>query len=112
MNFPPGLFPDTITRRRQAPGARNEFGEFEPGEVTEAELSASIQPLSLKDADEVGGVKVSHRLSVHVPEPGALAAAFDEAPADVVIVDGSEFVVEESQSWRGSHTRAILLRES
>ena len=78
----------------------------------ETALRASVQPLSLEDSDFAGGVSVSHRLTVFVPQPGALSAAFDEALADTVIVDGDEYVVEQSQSWRRSHTRAILLRET
>ena len=105
-------FPDTITRKRTAPGRYNQYGEYEPGMVTETELRASLQPMSLKDADFAGGVQVSHRLSVHVPEPGALSAAFEDDAADRVVVGGLAYAVEESQSWRGSHTRAILLRET
>ena len=41
----------------------------------------------------------------------ALAAAFEAAGADKVIVDGAVFVVEESRTWR-SFSRATLLRES
>ena len=77
---------------------RNDFGVFVPGTVEETTFRASIQPLGLEDADHAGGVQVSHRLNVYVPEPDALAAAFDEANADTVIVDGLEYSVEESQS--------------
>ena len=105
-------FPDTITRRREGASTTNDFGEFVPGAITESELRASVQPMSLEDSDFAGGVSVSHRLSVYVPAPRALAAAFEDAQADSVVVDGLEYVVEESQSWRGSHTRATLLRET
>ena len=108
----PARFPDTITRRRRGPDVINDFGELEPGVVTEMPLRASVQPMTLEDADFAGGVSVSSRLTVYVPQPSALAAAFDDRGADTVIVDGLEYVVEESQSWRGSHTRAILLRET
>ena len=108
----PRRFPHTITRRRQGAGRVNDFGEFVPGALTETDLRASVQPMTLEDSDFAGGVSVSHRLSVFVPQPGALAAAFEEAEADTVIVDGLEYIVEESQSWRGSHTRATLLRET
>ena len=40
-------FPDTVTRKRQLPGAFNDFGEFEPGATEEVELRASVQPISL-----------------------------------------------------------------
>ena len=40
-------FPDTVTRKRQAAGAFNDFGEFEPGAVEEVELRANVQPISL-----------------------------------------------------------------
>ena len=104
-------FPDTITRKRQAPGTRNRFGEFVPGEVTTTELRASIQPISLEDEDVLEGERLLERLKVYVPEPDALIAAFGDRQADKVDVDGGvDFVVEQSKSWRGSHTRAILLR--
>ena len=112
MKLPARRFPDTVTRKRETPGHRNQYGEYVPGMVEETDLRASVQPMTLEDADFVGGVQVSHRLSVYVPEPGALSAAFEDAAADKVVVDGHEFVVESSQSWRGSHTRAILLRET
>ena len=41
----------------------------------------------------------------------ALAAAFEAAGADRVIIDGVEFVVESSQNWR-SYSRATILRET
>ena len=45
--------------------------------------------------------------------PGAaLRAAFEDSVADRVIVDGAEYVVEESRFWARSHTRATVLRET
>ena len=41
-----------------------------------------------------------------------LVAAFDDRGADTVELAGDIFVVEESQLWRDSHTRAVLLRET
>ena len=112
MTLSPRLFPDTITRRRTTGGGFNEFGEPIEGVVTETELRANVQPMTLEDSDFAGGVSVSERLSVYVPAAAALSAAFDDGDADVVVVDGDTFIVESSQSWRGSHTRAILLRET
>ena len=112
MNLSARRFPDTITRRRQTPGYRNEFGRFIPGTTVETELSASVQPLSLTDDDVPEGARLSHRLRVYIPEPNALAAAFNDAEADKAVVDGETFTVEESMTWRGHHTRAVLLRET
>lgn len=103
-------FPHTIVRKRETPGHRNEFGEFVPGAVQETALRANVQPLSLEDEDVIEGSRLDERLKVFVPEPDALVAAFDDRQADAVLVDGVEFTVEKSRSWRGSHTRAILLR--
>lgn len=104
-------FPDTIIRRRQAPGAYNSAGEWTPGAVTETELRASVQPLALEDTDLVAGADLTERRKVYVPEADALRAAADDAMADEVEVDGVRFVVEESRSWPGSpHTRATILR--
>lgn len=106
-------FPDTITRKRQAPGDYNDYGEFVEGAVTETDFRASVQPLGLEDKDLVEGARFSHRLKVFVPVPGALAAAFEDREADTVLVNGGEdeYVVEESATWRRHHTMATLLRE-
>ena len=107
----PRRFPHRIVRRRQEPGTTNAFGEFVPGAVTEVEFAASVQPLSLDDADIAGGVSLQERWVVFVPEADALRAAFDDREADQVVFAATTFVVEESRSWQGSHTRATLLRE-
>ena len=41
-----------------------------------------------------------------------LAAAFDDRGADEVEYAGVIYIVEESQLWRGSYCRAVLLRET
>ena len=41
----------------------------------------------------------------------ALAAAFEAAGADRVIIDGVEYIVETSENWR-SYSRATILRET
>ena len=73
---------------------------------------ASVQPLTLEDSNNAGGVAVSERLSVLVPVAGALAAAFDDSTADTIEVGSLEYTVESTQSWRGHHTRAIVIRET
>ena len=110
MTLAPRRFPDTITRRRQGPGGFDVHGEWKSGPVTEIELRASVQPLALEDADFVGGAQLVDRLKVYIPEPDALGAAFDDREADRVVIDSCEYVVEESRSWPGSHTRATILR--
>ena len=112
MTLAPRRFPDRITRRRQAPGATNAFGEFVAGAITEVEFAASVQPLALEDSDLTGGASLVERLKVFVPAAGALLAAFEDREADTVAYLGVEFVVEESRSWPGSHTRATVLRET
>ena len=112
MTLAPRRFPDTIARRRQAPGAFNDLGEWVPGAVDEVELAASVQPLALDDADVVAGSQLAERLRCYVPGADRLLAAFDDREADRVVIDGREFVVEESRSWRRSHTRATLLRQA
>ena len=72
---------------------------------------ASVQPLTLEDSNDVGGVSVSERLSVLVPVAGALAAAFEDSTADTIEVGSLEYTVESTQSWR-NHTRAIVIRET
>ena len=103
-------FPHSITRKRQAAGSFNDFGEFVAGSVQETVLRASIQPLDTEEDTALEGARLDQRLKVFVPTENALAPAFDQSEADTVLVDGVEYVVEKSRSWRGSHTRAILLR--
>ena len=129
-------FPTTITRRRTAPGSRNEYGEWQPGVTTETTLPANVQPLALDDVDTIAGAGLVERVKVYVPDRDGLtnlpvgfsaafnadfyqrppshgpllAAAFDEAEADVVIHDGREYTVESSVRWGGSHVRAIAVR--
>ena len=104
-------FPDTIVRRRQGEGYRDERGRFVPGAIVETELAASVQPLALEDSDIAGGAQLRERLRVYTPERNALLAAFEDAEADNVVYNGATYVVEESRSWP-THTRATLLRES
>ncbi len=60
-------FPDSITRKRELPGAFNAYGEFEPGLVRETIFRANVQPLSVEDIDTVAGSQFSERLKVFVP---------------------------------------------
>lgn len=98
-------------RRREGPGQYDGLGEFVPGPVVETELRASVQPLGTEDAELEGGSQLSARLAVWIPEPDALAAAFDDARADEVVYRGDTYVVTESFSWP-NHTEARLLRET
>ena len=103
-------FPHTITRKRELPGDFNDFGEFVAGGTEEVTLRANVQPISLEDEDTVEGSRLDERLKVFVPVPDALVAAHGDRRADEVLVDGVQYVVEKSKSWRGHHTQAILLR--
>lgn len=105
-------FPQTITRRRQAPGVFDSFGEFQPGATTETDFRASVQPLSIEDKDLEEGARLSEKMKVYLPNENALLAAFDDRGADRVVYNGIEYIVEESRSWPGGHTRATIIRES
>ena len=106
-------YPDLITRRRQAPGDFNDYGEWVPGATSEIDLAANVQPLGLEDVDFVGGPALfSNRMKVYTPFPNTLEAAFEDRDADHVTIDGDQFVVEKSETWRNHHTKALLLRES
>ena len=105
-------FEDLITRLRETPAERNSAGEYVGGVSTETDLRASVQPLALTDADVADGVSLVERFKVYVPQADALRAAFDGSVADRVVIGGHEFVVAESRTWPGSHTRATVLRES
>ena len=103
-------FTDTVRVVKETPGHRNEFGEFVPGQTSETVYPASIQPISLRDTESVGGGQLSQRLTVFVPVPNALIAARDNSPGDTVRIGADAYTVTESQSW-STWTRAILLRE-
>ena len=60
-------FPNEVVRRRQGPGTRNFYGEFDPGPVVETIFPARVLPLKLEDHDFVGGVSLLERLKVFVP---------------------------------------------
>ena len=60
-------FPDTIVRRREAEGRRNAYGEWTPGEVTDIELRAAVQPLELADDNLAGGAQLIQMLKVFTP---------------------------------------------
>ena len=60
-------FPNEVVRRRQEPGVRNEFGEFEPGYILETIYPARILPMNLEDDDTVAGVALFERIKVLVP---------------------------------------------
>lgn len=107
-----GRFPQTIVRRRQGPARRDTYGEWVPGDVTETAMRASVQPLKLDDDELEGGQQLRERVKVYVPEPSALAAALDDRGADHVLWNETEYIVIESRSWAGGHTRATLLRET
>ena len=60
-------FPHEVVRRRQQPGARNQYGEHVEGGIVTAILPASIQPLSLTDTNTAAGVSLLSRLAVFCP---------------------------------------------
>ena len=60
-------FPDSVVRRRQAPGGFNQYGEYEAGAVIETIYPARVLPLNLEDSDFAGGVSLVARLKVFVP---------------------------------------------
>ena len=50
--------------------------------------------------------------TVPVYGPVLSAGFFAEQEADTVLIDGSEYAVTEVKNWPGSHTEAVVLRES
>ena len=110
MKLSPRRFPDTIIRRRTGAGSNNAFGEYVPGMTVETEFRATVQPLGVEDSDLVGGTQLSDRRAIYIPKVDALQAAFEDREADRVLVDGLDFVVTDSWTWR-THTKAHVLRE-
>ena len=85
-------FPNEVVRRRQGPGTRNFYGEFEPGPVVETIYPARVLPLSLEDSDFVGGVSLLERLKVFVPR----GIARRRGQGDVLTWAGAEL------TWNGA----------
>ena len=113
MTLAPRRFPETITRRRQSAGGSQQRGRVGPGS-RDRDRTCRFRPTA-----RPGGLRHRRRRvfgradqGLHPGAEYALAAAFDDGEADRVIYGGREFVVEESRSWPGSHTRATLLRET
>ena len=107
-------FRDTIIRRRRSPVDYDAYGDrVDNAYMVETELKCAVQPLSLEDADLVGGAQLIERLKCYVPaSSGDLRAASDDlGEADQVEYQGKVYVVEESRTWP-KFTRATLLRES
>ena len=71
----PRRFRDTIARLRETPAERNSAGEFVEGATVETELAASVQPISLTDADIAAGVGLVERYKVFVGEADAPGTA-------------------------------------
>ena len=110
--FVSGQANTSIIRRRRAPSHRGALGKWIKGPVTETTFRAVVQPIRTEDLDAEGGVQLRRRLRVYVAAPDALRAAFDDAEADSVAIDGDTYTVEQSESWPGSHCEARLLREA
>ena len=105
-------FPDAIIRRRTTGSGRNTHGEWVEGTVTETDLAASVQPISLEDDDRPEGARLRERFRVYVPaSSGDLRAAFNDEEPDRVVWKGVEYVVEESETWP-KFTKATIFRET
>ena len=59
-------FRDIIIRRRELPGMRDGFGEWQAGATMAEELRANVQPIRTVDEDLEGAVQLSQRLRVYV----------------------------------------------
>ena len=75
-------------------------------------ISTAVATL-LYDGDPVSfrGDPLTLFAGFEVADRHALAAAFEAAGADRVIVEGAVYVVQESRTWK-NFTRATLLRET
>ena len=92
-------FPNQVIRRRQGPGARNQYGEFVPGQVVETVYPARVLPLTLEDSDFAGGVSLLERLKVYVPR----GIARRRGAADALAWGGSVLMWNgEPLVWGGS----------
>ena len=111
-------FPNEVVRRRQGPGTRNFYGEFEPGPVVETIYPARVLPLSLEDSDFVGGVSLLERLKVFVPRgiPQDGGDDGDDDPlkmlkADIAGARGKALLVETNASGWGEGRTAAPQRD-
>ena len=88
-------FPNEVVRRRQGPGTRNFYGEFEPGKIMETIYPARVLPLTLEDRDFAGGVSLVARLKVFVPR----GIARHRGEADALTWSG------DALTWNGEPLR-------
>lgn len=141
MRLSPRRFPDRIIRRRRDAGTRSKKGRWVEGDAQEVELICSLQWASRDESVERFGTRPDERIIVFVPEPphrrvrgfaGAFSMAFarsglviplliaeadESAPDEVQIVGDPHqtyplFIVAESRTWPGSHTRSVLERKT
>ena len=104
MRFPSRLFKHSITRRRQLPGMRNEYGEFIEGAIEETVLQGSLQPLSAEDKEVEGGAMVSDKLVVYAlnVEPGRATLADEITWNGMAIRWGDDTLL-----WEGPATMVV-----
>ena len=106
----PRRFPEVVTRIRSAPPVYDDAsGDYLPGPVTETTLRASVQPVDLLDVPGEDGLQLTERLTVYVPQSGALLGAQDWAVADRIRYGGAVYEVQRSVSWPVRYTRADVI---
>ena len=95
----------TIVRN---PGARNDFGEWEPGQPVEVEVSCMSAPDTgeLRELDGTGSRTEGTRLWWFAESVDVQLARPDHT-TDTIRHDGTVYRVVEIQRFRGSHVRVV-----
>ena len=91
------------------PGARNDFGEWEPGQPQEVEVSCVSQPDTgqVRELDGTGARIEGTRIWWFAESVDVQLAGDDHSTDTIRDGDGEVYRVVEIQRFRGSHVRVL-----
>lgn len=107
---------------REAPGTRNEFGEYVPGATTNTTLSAVVQPIGLQGGGTVrnilpeGATLSDYRwIDILVDDDQdvrPLRVGTNQTGSDVFQYDGFSWEIFDENVWdKNGHVEAVIVRK-
>ena len=92
----------------RTPGARNQFGEWEPGQPVETEAACMSQPDTGRGRVlDPEGARTEARRFFWLPESVDVRLAGEGHTTDLLRYDGEVYRVVEIQRWQRSHVRVV-----
>ena len=90
--------------RRQSPGGFNQFGEFEPGTVTETAVQVVTAPVSGEDRQVLPeGLRERNVRTFWLTEAvDAVVEGSDGETGDQIVFDGVTYQVFQVDDWAGA----------